>query len=265
MNECWSTYSKFLEEEDVEISQSVRQTVRKLEAAGIVWHTTLHGPPDVPITEMVAGKKILSLGSYEGNFEWRLAKAGAASVLGVEGDRANFAKCCVLQRTFSELPITFVQADIDDYVIKPYDYDIIYCLGVLYHLERPHLLLEKFRASGARFVVITTQLAVDPPHPAMETMRLGEKESILFRGRDYSGRCFVESYIDGREGMRSFWFYFQDLARLVKELGFRIVGADLRDLGGGGSTLCLMIANPWWTQVRRLIVRKAEAARAIND
>lgn len=249
-----TSFHRFLGGTPVSGSDSLLRAVHDLEAAGNPWKTTIHGPPVITIDpRLLAEKSILSLGSLEGNLEWRLAKAGAGRVVGIEGSTDNFQKCEVLRQAFPELPIRFMHSDITSLEIKPGDFDIIYCLGVLYHLEEPQALLEKLRDSRASLLFLTTQLATDPPHRSAIKFRLGPPESIHYGGEAYRGRRYIEHHIDGRPGLPAFWFYPDELRRLITRLGFQIALWDEADKRQGGLVVTVVLEPPRAHRRRRLL------------
>jgi 2-polyprenyl-3-methyl-5-hydroxy-6-metoxy-1,4-benzoquinol methylase len=88
---------------------------------------------------LIAGKRVLDLACGHGRMSYACLKAGASSVVGLEGrqvrideGKRNFATITEGQR------MTFVQSDLFSYLegLKPDDFDVIMCLGFLYHTVR---------------------------------------------------------------------------------------------------------------------------------
>src|SRR5207244_7767643 len=87
---------------------------------------------------------------------------------------------------------------------------------------------------------LSTQLATDPPHPAFSRHRLGDVSETATSSGRYRGRWWPDSrsgthdYRCGLDGNDSFWFYPDDLRRLLHDLDFSIVSFLVADLAERG-------------------------------
>lgn len=221
----------------------------ELEKRGVVWKTTLGQPPFRALSDLVRDQRVLAFGSLEGNLEWTLARAGATRVLGVEGYIENYRKCLVLKALYPDLAFDFLHADVQQLEVEP-DFDIIVCPGVLYHLHQPHKLLLKMRDLKPRYIFISTQVAVDPPHSAFDHYGLGETAEIPLGDEVYRGRWWSDSrkndqdYFCGLDGRPSFWFYPAELRRLLQDLGLVVLSWDLVDQNELGQIAQLALSLP---------------------
>ena len=191
----------------------------------------------------------------------QLASRGARRVVALEGQRANYLKCRVLNTLFPALPLEFRHADamqLDD--VEP-DFDVMICWGVLYHLREPHVWLQKAKALRPCLILIATQLAVDPPHPAVGSMALADIGHVEVAGRVYRGRWYPEpeGYRSALESKASFWFYPNELRRLCEDLGLQLVESmriDLRQRGLTGTFVLATSNRRDWPQAIRAWVRR---------
>jgi tRNA (mo5U34)-methyltransferase len=117
------------------------------------------------------GKRVLDIGCSEGFFSIAAKRRGADEVLGVDFDerciaRADFAKE-VLQ-----LDIQYRVGSVYDVVPKIGKFDIVFFLGVLYHLDHPLLALQKIAPICNDLLFLDTHALVDDPSDGgIEIMR----------------------------------------------------------------------------------------------
>jgi O-antigen chain-terminating methyltransferase len=79
--------------------------------------------------------KVLDLGCAQGFFSLSLASSGA-TVTGVDFQAENISVCSSLAEENPDLPVSFVQARIEDFVetLNPGEYDVVLGLSVFHHL-----------------------------------------------------------------------------------------------------------------------------------
>lgn len=238
--------------------------LKQLDAQDIRWVSTLEEHATSHLWRqhgLITGNTFLSMGPLEGSLELQLAARGARRVVGLEGQRANYLKCRVLNTLFPSLPLEFREADVmqlDD--VEP-DFDVIVCWGVLYHLREPHVWLQKAKALRPCLILMATQLAVDPPHPAFGSMALGDIGQLEVGGDVYRGRWYPEpeGYRSSLESKASFWLYPNELRRLCEDLGLQLVESMRIDLRRRGLTGLFVLATSNredWPQSIRSWVRR---------
>jgi len=86
------------------------------------------------------GRRVLDLACNHGAFSLDLLARGAAQARGVDLRRENIAKAGLLARHLGAVNAEFVQGDI--YAEVEGRYDIVLCLGLMYHVTRPWELVE---------------------------------------------------------------------------------------------------------------------------
>ena len=154
-------------------------------------------------------KRVLELGSLEGGHSIRLAQKGY-SVVAVEGrdysvEKAEFAKSIICP----EADLKFVAANLEDFDLSSLgEFDVVFCMGLLYHLPRPWELLEKIN-------LITNNLYLQTHH--------SNTKSVNVSG--YWGSMYTEYGLsDPLSGMskQSFWLHLSELERMITENGFNI-------------------------------------------
>ena len=103
----------------------------------------------------LAGKRVLELGPLEGGHTIQLARKGA-SVVGIEGHEANYRRCLFVQEFFHLENVEFILADlraVDFEALGPFD--MIFSVGVLYHMDKPWKLLTALRSVARRMFIST--------------------------------------------------------------------------------------------------------------
>lgn len=85
--------------------------------------------------------EVLDLGALEGGFSVALARRGAR-VTAVEGREHHAAKIEFAARAL-DVDVSVVRSDVRAFTLEPDRYDVVLCLGLLYHLPAG-------RASGRR-------------------------------------------------------------------------------------------------------------------
>jgi hypothetical protein len=258
------TFLKFMGDTPFTPNEQFWLMMKDLDAQGIRWESTLAEHANSRLwreRSLITGNTFLSMGPLEGSLELQLAAQGARRVVALEGQRANYLKCRVLNALFPSLPLEFREADamrLDE--VEP-DFDVILCWGVLYHLREPHVWLQKAKALRPCLILAATQLAVDPPHPAFASMALGDIGQLELGGHVYRGRWYRElpGYRSALNSDASFWLYPNELRRLCKDLGLQLVEWMRIDLGQLGVTGVLVLAMPtradWPPSIRSWVRR----------
>lgn len=110
----------------------------------------------------LSGKRVLDAGCSEGFFSIEAKRRGADYVLGIDADprviaRANFAR-------------DVLDLDIDYRVCSVYDidpgwgiFDVVFFLGVFYHLDHPLMALQKIAPLCKDTLFLDTHALVDDP------------------------------------------------------------------------------------------------------
>jgi SAM-dependent methyltransferase len=90
-------------------------------------------------------KKILELGSFEGG--QTVVLSSNADVVGVEGRQSNIDKSEFIKSIVCpNKNVRFVCEDLEEYdLTKLGTFDVVFCVGLLYHIVEPWLLLDKIR------------------------------------------------------------------------------------------------------------------------
>ncbi len=90
----------------------------------------------------VQGADILELGPLEGGHTYMLDRAGAKSVVAIEGQKRGYLKCLVAKELLGIKSAHFLLGDFVPWLeSEPRRFDVIWASGVLYHMTEPLKLL----------------------------------------------------------------------------------------------------------------------------
>jgi hypothetical protein len=108
--------------------------------------------------------RVLDLACHEGIYAIEFARHGA-SVLGIEGREAHIEKARFVKDTLSLTNLEIVQDDVRNLSKDKYGYfDVVLCLGILYHLDVPDVFrfIESLGDVCQNVLVIDTRIAFGP-------------------------------------------------------------------------------------------------------
>jgi 2-polyprenyl-3-methyl-5-hydroxy-6-metoxy-1,4-benzoquinol methylase len=163
-------------------------------------------------------KTVLELGPLEGGNTIKLCEAGVAQVVAIEGRVENYVKCCVTRNLCDLRNAHFILDDVMN--ISPAKYgcfDIAFCAGLLYHLDRPGELLRNLSAM-TNTLVLATHYADE-----MSPSSIARVSEFSIAGKSYRGKLHREGPLeDPNSGLQaqSLWLFEEDLIRLCRDVGY---------------------------------------------
>jgi hypothetical protein len=202
--------------------------------------------------------RLADLGCLEGGYAVEFARMGFR-VLGLEVRESNMVACRYV-KAHTNLPnLEFIQDDAWN-IAAHGTFDVMFCCGLFYHLDRPRRFLEVLSAATARLLILQTHFAVDtPPGPgrfsklvrrilspsAKQQVESTDKHRLspITENESVPGRWFTEFAGDadfqGRENAkwaswdnrRSFWIQREHLLQAIQDVGFDLVMEQYDSLG----------------------------------
>jgi SAM-dependent methyltransferase len=169
--------------------------------------------------------RVLDLACLEGLYAIELARHGA-TVLGIEGREANIQKARYVKEALSLSNLTLIRDDVRNLSVAEHGYfDVVMCLGILYHLDAPDvfLFLEKIAEVCRQVLIVDTHISLQP------------HKSHIHKGKEYWGRQAFEHDEDSTpleriqhlwkslDNLNSFWFTRASLYNVLAEVGFTSV------------------------------------------
>lgn len=112
----------------------------------------------------VEGLRVLDLACFEGLYAIEFARHGAKCV-GIEGREANIEKARFAKRVLSLDNLELVQDDVRNLSVEKYGrFDIVLCLGILYHLDVPDVFrfAERLGEVCGNICIVDTRITLHP-------------------------------------------------------------------------------------------------------
>jgi hypothetical protein len=168
--------------------------------------------------------RVLDLACLEAQFGTEFALHGA-KVIAIEGREANISKCQFVKKLLSIENISFAKDDVRQLSAETYgQFDIVLCLGILYHMDTPDAmdLIRRVFEVSSRVAIIETHIC-----PSADV-------SHMWNGNEYHGSYYLEHESDdwGSQkdklwssigNRKSFKFTLNSLCNLLRHVGFSSV------------------------------------------
>ena len=204
------------------------------------------------------GLRLIDLGCLEGGYTVEFARLGL-SALGLDVRETNIEACRYVQSKVNLPNLDFVRDDVWN-AAQYGTFDITFCCGLFYHVDRPRELLNLLSNMTKRLLILQTHFseAADSPSvihprrlrralsrilPLKNTGTTTHKLSNLTKNEGLPGRWFPElrsdrAFVD-RENRRwaawdnrkSFWIQREYLLQSIRDAGFDLVLEQFDALG----------------------------------
>jgi 2-polyprenyl-3-methyl-5-hydroxy-6-metoxy-1,4-benzoquinol methylase len=179
--------------------------------------------------------RIVDLACLEGLYGIEFARLGA-EVVGIEGRESNLAKARFVKEVLNLDRLTLLLDDVRNLSVERHDsFDIVFCSGILYHLDVPDVFdfVRRMADVCSGFLFLNTHIS--PAELGDNAAQLGPLETFPFEGYEYTGRRYPEhdpsSSADHRvaqlwaslDNPSSVWFSIGSLRELLVRSGFQRV------------------------------------------
>jgi tRNA (mo5U34)-methyltransferase len=150
--------------------------------------------PHVP--QDLRGWSVLDIGCNAGFYTFELAKRGAqVTAIDVDPHYLSQARWAAQQLGLSDR-VEFRQMQIYDLIRHPERYDLVWLMGVLYHLRHPLLALDIVRRKTRRQLLFQTlTMPGDEAEAVPEDLGIDERERL--RGAGWPAMAFIEKRLAG--------------------------------------------------------------------
>ena len=136
-----------------------------------------------------------SSGPLEGAHTYRLEQLGAARILAIEANVEAYLKCLIMKEALGISRATFMLGDFGTVLRDTTErFDLVFCCGVLYHMDDPLALIRDMARVTDKCFVWTHYY--DPG-------RASDREAVPAAVGGFSATYFGARYWDRAEG--SFW------------------------------------------------------------
>jgi ubiquinone/menaquinone biosynthesis C-methylase UbiE len=123
--------------------------------------------------------RLADLGCLEGGFAVEFARMGF-QVLGIEVRDANIAACNYVKANTNLPNLEFVKDDARN-IAKYGVFDVVFCSGLLYHLDKPKEFLETLSAVTTKLLILQTHFSTDTKTKNKEHRWFGIARRLLAR------------------------------------------------------------------------------------
>lgn len=110
--------------------------------------------------QIIFNSSILDLASHDGRWSFAALKNGASQVLGIEGRQRLVDESGRLMQRYgiSHKKYSFIVGDIFEKMseFKPKTFDVIFCLGIFYHIMNHMLLLTQIKRLKPKYLILDT-------------------------------------------------------------------------------------------------------------
>jgi len=170
----------------------------------------------------LAGLRIVDLGCLEGGFSVELARLGM-DVTGVEVRPVNFENCMHIKQHVNLPNLKFVNDTAWNFS-KYGPFDVVFCYGLLYHLDRPVEFLRLIGNNCKRALFLHTHFAADHPNPKFNLSAMCENEGMpgrWYAEHDGTPATREDAKWSSWENTKSFWLTKGALMQAITGAGFR--------------------------------------------
>ncbi len=172
--------------------------------------------------------RVVDLGCLEGGYTVEFARAGYEA-LGVEARSESVARCRSVQDRLGLEHLSFVQDDVRN--LKDHgDFDIVFCCGLLYHLDYPGAFLKLLGEVTGSLLLLHTHYAENEVNPNYPLSGLTEHEGLMGRwwaeapaGAWTSVEQMEAASWASWHNTASFWPLKRHLLKAIRDGGFPIV------------------------------------------
>jgi SAM-dependent methyltransferase len=173
-----------------------------------------------------AGLRLVDLGCLEGGYTVEFARMGLQAT-GIEVREANF-RACQYVRDKVDLPnLRFVKDDAWN-VARHGPFDIVFCCGLFYHLDRPKAFLDVLSQAASKLLILQTHFAPMAPTDRFPLSPLTEHEGVPGRwcleyADDEAFARREEHRWTSWDNKQSFWIRREFLLDAIRDAGFDVV------------------------------------------
>lgn len=173
----------------------------------------------------VRGLRVLDLACGEGIYGIEFARQGA-NVVGIEGREANIEKARFVKRSLALDNLDLMQDDVRNLSVEKYgQFDVVLCLGLLYHLDAPDVFAfaRKLGEICKRICIVDTRVTLKPKM----SMAYDSKTYHGTRGEEHDATDSTQTKTTrlgaSLDNNDNFWLSRPTIYNLLSDAGFTSV------------------------------------------
>jgi len=187
-------------------------------------------------SQRLDGMSVLELGPLEAAHTCLLEQLGAGRIVAIEANSEGYLKCLIMKEVFQLKRTSFLLGDFSPYLAETSDrFDLIFCSGVLYHMEHPLRLIRDIARVADRCFVWTHYY--DGAHPKcshrVRTAATLDEFSVPYFTAPYRDRA--QPWFWGGNKASSAWMTRSDIIAAFRQFGFgrvEVVGDEPDHVNG---------------------------------
>lgn len=178
--------------------------------------------------------RLADLGCCEGGYAVEFARMGF-QVLGLEVRESNLLACQYVKERTNLPNLEFVRDNAWN-IEKHGIFDVVFCCGLFYHLDRPKQFLELLSKVTSRLLILQTHFATLQPNSKYGLSDSTENEGL--KGRWYTEFTNDQEFKNREaskwaswDNYKSFWIQREYLLQAIQNAGFDLVLEQFDSLG----------------------------------
>jgi len=205
--------------------------------------------------EEIKNKRVVDLGCLEGGYSLAFAQLGF-QVIGMDARQDNLDKCEWVKTHYNVPNLTYVLDDVKN-LANHGTFDLIFCAGLLYHLDEPAKFIEIMAKQCTTCTIIHTHFALHPDsfYDNRRNLNLVQRSakklfnlpnyhyhakhdfwlSEVVENEGYKGRWFYEfdeneskqsiekNFAASYSNYKSFWFVKSELIKCARKNNFKVI------------------------------------------
>jgi transposase-like protein len=152
--------------------------------------------------KLIEGATVLDLASHDGRFSFAAVQNGAARVIGIELG-ADLVEKSLANMEYYGVPseqYEFLVGDIYELIDQIEQVDVVFCFGILYHVNAHMLLLNKIADRDPRTVIIDTNISLlEPPVIELRGPVHGRRLQLGESVEGYPSRAALDAMLSSLE------------------------------------------------------------------
>ncbi len=165
------------------------------------------------------GMSVLELGPLEGAHTYQLEKLGAARILAIEANVEAYLKCLIIKEALGIRRACFMLGDFSLFLRDTTErFDLVFCCGVLYHMENPLVLIRDIARVSDRCLVWTQYVDAQRTTGRVAVPSALGGFSATFHRADYQDR--EQGFFWGGNKPSASWMNRDDILGAFRHFGF---------------------------------------------
>jgi hypothetical protein len=169
------------------------------------------------------GMNVLELGPLEGMHSYQIAKLGAENLISIEANTVAYLRCLVMKEILA-FRCSYLLGDALKYLEEnPRKYDLIFCSGILYHMQNPYRLIKAIANRTDRVFLWTHYFDPTLPKGPQFKKKTVDCDGVAYDFFEHSYNVDIEkqSFWGGNHETAS-WLSKETIVSMFERFGFKL-------------------------------------------